>query len=1653
MIRRLLGLFLMFAVSSAVGQTVISSRHPAAAQVAEDKGGAPPAPAPVTPDALEFQRLLLNTGGNNAEACLRFGAKLDDRKAADYAARLSLVPAAKPSVRIEGSDLCIGGLGFGTRHALTVSAGLVGAQGERLRTDLHLTVTLADRPATVAIAGDGYVLPRTTATGIEIQTVNVKRVRLRVLRMSQQHAVARTGSESGYGNDPVNLSTTSMHGYELDALLQSDLVPIWQGMMDVDGDPNKTVVTAFPVAGVIHDQRAGLYLVTAEDGDAPASRLATRPDIAAHWVNVSDIGLSTIEGRDGLHVVARSLATALPMQGVRIALNAHGGDVLGVAVTDRDGSASFAPGLVRGKGPEAPDTIVATGLSNDFASIRLGTWFDFSDRGAEGHAVAGPEQAIVMTERGVYRPGEMVQTTSLLRNHLGAAIGDQPLVLELDRPDGIEERRMTLPAAAEGGFVVPVPLTGSAPLGTWTLRAYADPTSPSIGSATFEVQDFVPQVLGVELVADQPALLPGSTASATLTGRFLYGAPAAGLHGDGSMRVLVDPSPVPGVTGYAFGLASETLPGKEQKLEVPDADALGKSKIAVSPTVPAGLSLPMTISVEAGMQDPGGRSVTKRIMIPVRRTRPLIGLKGHDAGGDAVQQTAKVEIATFDPEGKPVAVPHMAWRVIRENDVYDWFGGAGGWSFHQTTIDEPISQGTVDTGSDGRATIAPMLDQARYRIVVTDTASGAVTSTEVHVGWWAPEQTDAAPDRLDVVAKDSTIPAGGSTVIHVASRFAGEAQVTIAGDRVFSTRTIHIPAGGTDIPVTADPGWEGGAYALVTLYRPLKQPARPHDPVRAVGLAWIGLDEASHRLDVSMQAPDLALPRQQLHLPVSVRGAGASGHAHLTLAAVDEGVLGITSYKQADPFDLLFGKHRLGIDTTDTYSHLLDGSARAGRIREGGDEGSGPTGLAVTSTRVVSLFSGDVLLDAMGRGVVTLDVPDFEGRLRLMATAWSADGVGSATGGTTIRDPVIPDVSLPRFLAPGDTARDTVSIADTDGADGTYELALAATGSVRIDGASTFKTDLRRGQRREFAIGLAGTTAGIGRVVATLTGPGLHRHPLVRDWSIEVRPAHLPTTTSTIVTQAPGKSYRADPTLLAGYDPGSTTMTIGYSGFGGIDTIGLLQSLEVGGWGSSEDLAAQAWPLIHFRQPGLMGRLPIPGGATGRVQTAVDTLLDREDAGGRIGEWHLNDGGTLPWTQIYLVDFLGRAKEAGFSVSRPALDRALDWLEESQLQGGVRQSDDDAVTPATRAYALFVLARAGRLDAGAIRTMHDDLASGLGNDRTMFVWGSPGAEATIAEPLALGHMSAALALADQHDASREGFGWAVANLGPARVGPPQLLDGAYWIYVRDLAGVTALAADARDDELAQRLVQQFNLMDLSPPQLNDQEKAGLLGVAAAMDRDDPAVRIAVNGKEVADPVHLPQAFTPDTDDIAKGYTVSNTGTRPLWLTTTVTGTPTQAPPATDTGYSVRAEALTMSGDRFDTRHLRQNDRFIVLVSGSADGGDVHRTILVSMLPAGWEIESTITDGQDGFDFLGELTHAKSEQAQDDRFVAIFGTDPDKARDTGVSKSLGQNEYRLAYVVRAVTPGSFILPETVVTDRYRPTITGRTAASRTEVAPR
>ena len=203
----------------------------------------------------------------------------------------------------------------------------------------------------------------------------------------------------------------------------------------------------------------------------------------------------------------------------------------------------------------------------------------------------------------------------------------------------------------------------------------------------------------------------------------------------------------------------------------------------------------------------------------------------------------------------------------------------------------------------------------------------------------------------------------------------------------------------------------------------------------------------------------------------------------MTLAAVDVGILNLTRYEVPDPAAWYFGQRQMGLEIRDLYGRLIDGSLGAeGVIRSGGDggglaaEGSPPT------QKLLAMFSGPIRVDANGKATVNFDMPQFNGTVRLMAVAWSEDQVGSASSDVTVRDPVVLLASAPKVMAPGDTSRLRLDIANTDGPAGDYVVEIIAEDGLSSDqGLLPNIVKLTEGGKTSLSVPISATGGGSGR--------------------------------------------------------------------------------------------------------------------------------------------------------------------------------------------------------------------------------------------------------------------------------------------------------------------------------------------------------------------------------------------------------------------------------------------------------------------------------------------------------------------------------------------------------------------------------------------
>ncbi|WP_293901253.1 alpha-2-macroglobulin [Phenylobacterium sp.] len=1591
------------------------------------------------PEGFAVWRSRVDVSTAEPKACIQMSQPLDPVRAYGDFVLLSPDPGTKPAVTVKGDELCVGGVGF-TDRTVTLLKGLPGAGGATLAQNAEVAFNFGEKPPYVGFAGEGVILPREDADGVGIETVNVTRIAVEVWRVVDRNLVRKSISApdpTGEGDYAGDYGDDSPRG-------EGRL--IWKGEIAVRAGHGERVTTVFPLGAVLKEMQPGGYLIRAKDASGARSLKkpsssegeqddydASPPAQARRWVMFTDLALTAYEGSEGLDVVVRSLKTAKILPGLKVSLVARNGESLAETRTDAAGRVKFERPLLDGEGAGDAKMVMAYGPQGDLAVLDLDrSPVDLSKQGVggrteakPGEAQAGAVDAYLYADRGIYRPGETVRLNALLRDREARAIKDRKGFIVVRRPSGVELIRYAFQKTPFGSAAASVVLPKSAPRGRWKATVEIDGLDKPAGELAFSVEDFAPSRLDVSAKGDEQVPLRANEVRAVnVMARFLYGAAGAGLQTQGEARLKVDPDPFPQFKDYQWG--DQRAPFQEQflDLETTVTDGDGHAVIHLPSMAAHDSPQPLEAALVASVFEPGGRPVREGATFKVRSAAYYLGAKvdqGVAAGGK--DPTVAIDVIAADPYGRRRAQAGVGYALIGETWRYDWFQQDGRWQWRRTSRDVVIQKGILNIAANAPARIARRLGWGDYRLELAG-PEGARSVIRFASGWGAPAKDVDAPDVVRVSAGTRSYSQGDTVEITLKPPYAGEAQIAVATDRLVDFKTVSVGANGATVKLKSSAAWGGGVYVLVSVIQPRDAVTSPK-PGRALGLVYVPLDPKGRRLDVALGTPAKAESKAQLDIPVTIKGAGFAGKARVTVAAVDEGILRLTKFASPDPVKWYFGKRALRVDLRDDYGRLLDPNLGApANVSFGADE-IGGEGLTTTPIRTVALWSGVLETDRLGHATIHLPAPDFNGELRLMVVAWTDDAVGGASKPLTVREPMVAELSLPRFMAPGDHALATLELHNVEGRAGDYTATVTGRGGFLASIRQLFHLAL--GQRAVQRIAFdAPRSAGLGQMGFRVTGPGFATG---RDFPIQSRLGWGRITRTTSVLQQPGTAYTPTSDLLAGLAAGDATLQVSYSPFRGFDPAPIAAALTRYPYGCTEQLVSGAYPLLYGAEFDPKLRRGDPG-----LNLAVGRLLDRQSLDGAFGLWRVGDAEADPWLGAYTTDFLIEAKKLGAPVTQGAIDRALAALREVSRPDGYANvsyrmeypdwwagnpAASKAATQVLRrrasAYALYVLAKGGRGDLARLRWWHDVQMK------------------SEASPLAKAQIGAGLATMGDRARARSALKQAVASLGYKE--PTDW----YQSPLRDLAGVISLAYEAGEPGIARSLQSRLENTVRDADSLNTQEQARLLQAAWFMMRVSGPVKINAQGVTAL----TGSGGTPRwavTKLAAARF--ANAGTGALWRTVTVTGAPVSAPAPSASGLSLTKQLFTMRGEAVDPATLRQGDRVIVRVSGQSLQARSLALVVDDALPAGFEIETVLgaDDAKDGpFRFLGKLSAASAQEARDDRFVAAMGLG-------------GRQAFAFAYIARAVTPGDFLLPGAEARDMYRPTVTARTGARRVGIAP-
>ncbi|HVP10283.1 MAG TPA: MG2 domain-containing protein [Phycisphaerae bacterium] len=1564
----------------------------------------------------------------DADVTLWFTRELDRKQSLPPVKVNPAVEGLRP--RLEAGRLILTGrFESNRRYTATVAETLLSEAGETLSEPQTVSFEVPDRRPTVLFPLSEGILSPAGNTAVEVEAVNVGGLSVNVSRLHANNLVSAL-----HHRRAVEETHRQLPERTLPLKLARNV-------------PAKMLLDLRELV----DRPMGVFNVAAAATDREWTS-------SSAIVMLTDLGLTVKQERDGLLAWVTSLRTAEPVAGVTVTAVSQNNQTLGRGVTDASGLVHLN---IPDKHPDGEVWLVTAERDGDMSFLRpeRRPWV-LDDVDQSGRGAPTTYDVLLYGERGVYRRGDTVHLTGIIRDVAGQVPPAFPLVVRVTRPDGrnVSELQVNRHADDQGVFHCDYPTREDGQLGKYSFAVTLPGSQDALGELKVLVEEFVPVRIAVTAVAEQPRFGPGETPTIGVHARYLFDQPAAGL----SLTVIGELQRVPYKSAkfarFSFGAAEQKQAWKIPEIET-ELDDEGQADVDLP--VPEGeVAGWWEGRVAATVTEPGGRSVSANVPVVVDTADRYVGL--HLPADRVVSTQAgpvEVEWVFVNGSDEPATGKiKLSLSRVEHESVVKMVEKRPVWKSVERLV--PVWKGEVEAADNDEPQVLELdvKDAAQYRLCASDSESGSTSSIEFYASSNPEElQTIALnrPERLEIVLdKDSYVP-GSTAEVLIRSPFPGRLLLTLETDRVVGQRLVSLTGNTANVSLPV-PAWlRGGAFVSATMVRGVDPAQDKWLPHRAVGLARLITDHRSQALPIRIVAPTAVRPgalvsvRVESEVPPPARPVSsqpttepssqpATSQAHdgdevpasqptetpavVHLWAVDEGILRTTAYATPDPLKHFFGRRQLQVASADVFGDLLPDYRRpAGMIHIGADAGEedeslrrSPVSIPRRPPAVVWRVSAPVGAD--GTLTVPMELPKITGEVRLMAVAVAGDRYGTAEQPVTLATPLLVEAAWPRFAAPDDRFEVPVKLFNTSGQQ------LDATIELDVDGPLNVELP---GQVRHIAVAsgmpqtvwLEAVATAMGpvsvKVTATATLAGGEELVETSEATFPIRPIAPLVAETKFIRVVAGEETAIE--LPGEFLPGTGRATLTISGQPQVELLPALDQLLEYPYGCVEQTSSRLYALLGA--PDLLA-------AAGERPGRVDQVRDMVNAGLlRLWSMQTRDGGLSYWPggrqsdlwpSAYVGQLLLAARRAGYEPERRFVEELLKYLKANLYTSECANEEDLRATENQRAMICYVLAGFGKPEEGwqARLSERPDRLDMAGRAHLAAAWMEMGRKDRARA--ALPSDTIELTVGNPHGISSASQVYQQATLLavlldldrdhawiPVLVGKLEAArKGGCWGMT--LENATALAALAR-----------YQAASGEPAEFEGEIVVGE-SQRFSFDSEQPAT---ARFKWDAGPVRL-----------------TSSGTGSIFVTAQTRGLAVdRRVELFDRQLEVRRIWTDRNGATIDPAALRVGDAVCVEITLTAPGlgtGDVIENIaIVDPLPGGMEVEHpALVTSANSASQVGQGGEPDRVEFRDDR-VIIF-----------TSATTSRRSFR--YVLRVITAGQFAIPPLEASCMYNPAMASR-----------
>lgn len=1363
------------------------------------------------------------------------------------------------------------------RYTVTVKKGLGGQDG--LESDDSRAFVIPDMEKSVTFAASGTFLTPMDSPRIPLETVNLDRVQVSAWKLYPNNVALVTGALNA-GMDPPKALSRNVGTREF----------------DVDNRLNRPVRGALDLEEFLGDKK-GVFLIEASDYDGSWNS-------AKQMVTLTDLGISARIWEKGLLVWVNGLSGANPVSNASITVYSSSNQILSQGSTDKDGLWSMAN--EDGWDPQLRPAVVTVEKGDDLSFIAFeGDKFTDSGVDVSGAPWASSYEAETLMPRGIYRPGETVEITSIVRGSHMALPGEFPVVWKVVNPMDGELARGAQALSRWGSASVSFDMPNEAPTGKYRFELSVPGGDGPLCSTSFLVEDFTPPRIELELNPSEESIGVGEDIDLSFKASYLFGAPSPGLSWE--MQVATTPRQFRSdlFPDYTFGDAETQFNGGDDYIGSGALDEKGNGEL--SWTVPDHWRAPSMIDVRMILQamEPGGRWVSKSVNIPCALSNYNVGIRAPE--GDLIPgKAASFGIVAVTKDDKP-ASPSLRWELFSVIEQYVMIREEGRTRMRWQEEKVAVSEGTLAL-KDGKASLPITPDQeGRYLLVLSD---GEGASGSVRFYSWRPwdgsSKSASIPDRIELSLEKGSV--------SYRSPFPGRGLFTLESDGLISAKVLSLELSG-EIPFEiTDDMWPNGWCSLQVI-RPVSKRGK-WGPHRALGAMSIPVDNQALRAVVTVDVPETTEPEKTVDVKISVKdGAGKPLSGQLWLAMVDRGILGLTGHRVPDPWRTFTSLRQLGSRASDLYDELIPIESReTPLLHPAGGAGAAMMALNLSPLRargfkVLSMVKGGLEVKD-GFAEASFDMPEFSGGAEI-AAVFIGSSLGSASSRMSVARDITVDPSVPSVLAPGDLVQVPLSVISTSSSDMDLTVEVEGSGQWRYEGKRSLDVAIPSGGSITLEMPFrASDSSGYGGLSLRVTGPGLdfslNRETVIRP------PMPRITLSETGVAEVGTKTFNKD----GKWFPGTMQSSLFFSGSQKADLLPAISFLRGYPYTCLEQTVSTAWPLLVA--PRMVESME------SKSSLEVEALL--REAIVRLQALQLYDGSFVSWPNG-TTDLWGSvyASHLIASVDPSLVPAGMTDRIGNFLRSVLSDPSEDGPSLSRKAYGAYVVALMGQAPLGWMEWLSEKVGQ-MDEAGRSFLAGAYGVAGKRDKGLALMGRSVGV--------SRSPYG------SPLRDQAIRLI------------ALEALAPGGADEALLAKQVAK----SVAHGELSTQE-AGLavLALGRYVSKADikPFSATLSDGENV-----LPLSTGDDlviSSDLGVGWTLKNDGPGRVFWSRTTSGVPLDGQPNLDQGVKVRRIITDRDGKALDLSSPLELGQEVKVKIQITPTGSVSDLVVVDVLPGCFDV--------------------------------------------------------------------------------------------------